>query len=131
MTKARTLGNFVSAGNPLADGSITAADVSGLSTVATSGAYGDLSGKPSLSTVATSGSYNDLSDKPNITATANDLSGGELGSIPYQAGAGDTAMLAPGTAGQVLTSNGGAAPSWANPAVAVTTGKLYFYANFN
>lgn len=35
MTKARTLGNFVSAGNPLADGTITASDVSGLGTAAT------------------------------------------------------------------------------------------------
>lgn len=32
MTKARTLGNFVSAGNPLADGSLTASDISGLPT---------------------------------------------------------------------------------------------------
>lgn len=39
---------------------------SDLATVATSGAYSDLSGKPSLATVATSGSYNDLSNKPTI-----------------------------------------------------------------
>lgn len=32
MTKARTLGNFVSTGNPLSDGSITASDISGLGT---------------------------------------------------------------------------------------------------
>jgi len=32
MTKARTLGNFVSTGNPLSDGSITATDISGLGT---------------------------------------------------------------------------------------------------
>lgn len=37
-----------------------------LATVATSGAYSDLSGTPSLATVATSGSYNDLSNKPSI-----------------------------------------------------------------
>lgn len=139
MTKARTLGNFVSAGNPLADGSITASDVTGLSTVATTGAYADLSGKPSLATVATSGayadlsgkptlatvatsgSYNDLSDKPNITATANDLSGGATGSIPYQANTGDTTMLAAGSAGKVLTMNGGV-PVWADaPTPGVTS----------
>lgn len=34
------------------------------STVATSGNYSDLSGKPSLATVATSGEYNDLVNKP-------------------------------------------------------------------
>lgn len=39
-----------------------------LATVATSGAYSDLSGTPSLATVATSGSYNDLSNKPTIPA---------------------------------------------------------------
>jgi hypothetical protein len=45
--------------------------------------------------------------------TASHLGGGAGGSIPYQSGAGTTAMLANGTAGQVLTSNGGtAAPSW-------------------
>jgi hypothetical protein len=32
MTKARTLGNFVSAGNPLADGAIAASELSGLGT---------------------------------------------------------------------------------------------------
>lgn len=35
-------------------------------TVATTGAYNDLSGTPSLATVATSGSYNDLTNKPSI-----------------------------------------------------------------
>lgn len=34
-----------------------------------SGAYADLTGKPSLATVATSGSYNDLSDKPSTVST--------------------------------------------------------------
>lgn len=94
MSKARTLGNFVSTGNPLSDGTIAASEVTG------------------LSAVATSGSYNDLSDKPTITATANDLSGGDVGSIPYQAGVGDTAMLAAGTAGQYLVSSGAGAPTW-------------------
>ena len=44
----------------------TKADISSLSTVATSGAYSDLTGTPSLATVATSGSYADLSNKPSI-----------------------------------------------------------------
>lgn len=44
----------------------TKADVSSLSTVATSGAYSDLTGTPNLATVATSGSYADLSNKPSI-----------------------------------------------------------------
>jgi hypothetical protein len=99
MSKARTLANTVSTGGSLeTPDAIPASDISG------------------LSTVATSGSYNDLSNKPTTIATANDLSGGVTGAVPYQAGVGDTAMLSPGTSGQVLTSGGsGAAPSWATP----------------
>lgn len=51
----------------------TKADVSSLSTVATSGAYSDLTGAPNLATVATSGSYNDLSNKPTIPTKTSDL----------------------------------------------------------
>lgn len=46
-----------------------------LATVATSGAYADLSGKPALATVATSGSYADLSSKPSGTAPISYNSG--------------------------------------------------------
>jgi len=38
----------------------------GLATVASTGAYSDLSGTPTLATVATSGSYNDLSSLPTL-----------------------------------------------------------------
>jgi hypothetical protein len=45
--------------------------------------------------------------------TATNLAGGLGGSVPYQSAAGTTAMLANGTAGQVLQSNGTTvAPSW-------------------
>jgi microcystin-dependent protein len=50
----------------LSVGTVPAARVTGLATVATSGVYSDLTGKPSLATVATSGSYNDLTNKPAI-----------------------------------------------------------------
>ena len=46
-----------------------------LSTVALSGAYSDLSGKPTLATVATSGSYSDLSNKPTIPTVSDTYSG--------------------------------------------------------
>jgi hypothetical protein len=39
-----------------------------LATVATTGAYSDLSGTPSLATVATTGAYSDLSGTPSIPA---------------------------------------------------------------
>lgn len=51
---------------------LSASLVDGLATVATTGAYGDLTGTPSLATVATSGSYNDLSNKPNLSGYALD-----------------------------------------------------------
>ena len=66
MTKARTLGNFVSAGNPLSDGTIAASEVTGLSTVATTGAYADLSGKPTLPTFP-SGTVVGTTDSQTLT----------------------------------------------------------------
>jgi hypothetical protein len=45
-----------------------------LATVATTGAYSDLTGTPTLATVATSGSYTDLSNTPTLgTAAALDV----------------------------------------------------------
>jgi hypothetical protein len=44
--------------------------------------------------------------------TAVNLSGGTTGTIPYQSGVNTTAMLATGTSGQVLTSQGAGAPIW-------------------
>jgi hypothetical protein len=71
-----------------------------------------LSGKPSLGAVATSGSYDDLSNKPTITTTATNIAGGSNGTIPYQSAEGTTQMLAVGTAGQLLQTNGAGAPTW-------------------
>lgn len=52
---------------------------------------------------------------------ATNIAGGVQGSIPYQSAANVTALLAPGTAGQVLTSQGaGAAPTWGTPSVSLT-----------
>lgn len=48
-----------------------ASEISGLATVATSGAYNDLTGKPSLF----SGDYNDLTNKPTIPAQFNPIAG--------------------------------------------------------
>jgi microcystin-dependent protein len=61
-------------------------------------------------------------------ATATSLAGGSGGTIPYQSAAGTTAMLANGTAGQLLQANGGtSAPSWVASPV-VPTGSLFPYA---
>jgi hypothetical protein len=48
--------------------------------------------------------------------TATNLAGGSNGTIPYQSASGTTQMLAAGTSGYVLQSNGAAAPSWVTPA---------------
>jgi hypothetical protein len=52
-----------------------------------------------------------------------DLSGGVAGSVPYQSAANTTGFVPPGTAGQVLQSNGAGAPTWVNaPAAASLVG---------
>jgi hypothetical protein len=59
------------------DVTLTATDITGFATVATSGAYADLSGTPTLATVATSGEYSDLLNKPTLgTASAEDVGTG-------------------------------------------------------
>ena len=47
--------------------------------------------------------------------TATNIAGGSNGTIPYQSAAGTTQMLAVGTAGQVLQTNGAGAPTWVTP----------------
>ena len=47
-----------------------------------------------------------------VASNAANLSGGNVGQLPYQSAADTTMMLSAGTAGQVLQSNGNAAPSW-------------------
>ena len=46
MSKARDLANLLSDGSSLADGVVAASEVTGLSTVATSGDFTDLSNQP-------------------------------------------------------------------------------------
>ena len=61
----------------------------------------------------------------NTATTATNLAGGGVGQVPYQTGSGATAMLAAGTAGYVLKSNGSAAPSWSQVNISSeTTGTL-------
>ena len=53
---------------------------------------------------------------PTLSKYAIDLIGGAQGSVPYQSAANTTTLLAPGTAGQVLTTHGaGANPTWETP----------------
>ena len=78
----RNLGNYVqvaqTGGSPWTivqggTGSNTAAGARanlGISTVGHTGAYNDLTGKPSLATVATTGAYSDLTGKPTLGTMA-------------------------------------------------------------
>src|SRR5210317_2218368 len=53
---------------------LSTADISGLATVASTGAYSDLTGAPTLATVATTGAYSDLTGTPTLgTASAEDV----------------------------------------------------------
>ena len=61
---------------------VPASLVTGLATVATSGAYTDLSGRPSLATVATSGKYSDLTGTPSLAAVATSGSYDDLSDTP-------------------------------------------------
>ena len=53
-----------------------------------------------------------LSGNADTATTATNVVGGANGSIHYQTGSGATAMLAAGTAGYLLQTNGAAAPTW-------------------
>lgn len=53
---------------------------------------------------------------------AINIAGGTAGSIPYQTAEDETALVAPGTAGYVLTSNGTATPTWVKATAGATGG---------
>jgi hypothetical protein len=73
-------------------------------------------------------SYNNVTNAltaGTFSGAATNLSGGLGGQIPYQSATSTTALLANGTAGQFLISNGGtSAPSWSTPTV--TKGNFQF-----
>ena len=78
------------------------ADSSSLATVATSGAYADLSGAPALANVATSGAYADLSGTPTLgTASALDV-GTAIGDVVQLEDVGGSPAL-PAVDGSQLT----------------------------
>ncbi len=82
MTKARDLGKLVSQGQPLADGTVQASEVSGLAAVATSGSYNDLLDKPTSTPGSFSGNYADLTNKPTFATVATSGSYADLTNKP-------------------------------------------------
>lgn len=92
MSKAKTLATTVSTGGVLADGTVAAAEVSGLAAVATSGNYSDLTGTPTLptggdivGTTATQTLTNKTLTDPILTLGAGQ---GTAGQVPVSQGAG-------------------------------------------
>jgi len=96
-TLLTTAGNLANAtGLPLTTG------VSGTLPVANGG-----TGQTSLASVSVGSATS--------ATTATNLASGSNGTIPYQSASGTTQMLAVGTSGQVLQTNGAGAPSWVTP----------------
>lgn len=101
--------NVGTAGSPVVNGGALGTPSSGTLTNCTfptlnqntTGSSGSCTGNSATATSATT------------ATTATNLAGGAGGSVPYQSASGTTAMLANGTSGQVLTSQGGtSAPQW-------------------
>lgn len=96
------------------DGALTLTKINGvsLSSLGT-GILRMASGTPSIATAEQFPTLNQsTTGNANTATTATNIAGGSVGSIPYQTGSGATTMLAAGTSGYVLKSNGSAAPSW-------------------
>jgi len=73
-----------------------------------------LTGLTSVTSTTFSGSLTGNASTATLSTTATNLIGAQW-TIPYQSGIDTTSMLAAGTSGQVLTSNGAAPPSWTTP----------------
>jgi hypothetical protein len=68
---------------------------------------------PTLTTPASGVLTNCTGTAVGLTAgLATALAGGAASQVPYQTGAGTTAFIANGTAGQIFTSAGALAPTW-------------------
>ena len=120
MTKARDLADLISAGNPLADGSIEASEVTGLAAVATSGAVADVSGAAPLAsptftgTVTIGGVTYPTSDGTNGQFIQTDGAGAlTFQSVPTINALNDIAnvTITSAASGEVLSWNGSA---WVN-----------------
>lgn len=85
-----------------------------LATVATTGAYSDLSGTPSLATVATSGSYNDLSDQPTIPTNNNQLTNGAGYITDGNTGWDNSYGFITASSTDTLTNKSGSNSQWTN-----------------
>jgi hypothetical protein len=121
-----TLPNNSITSGMIADGTITNADISSSAAIANS----KLAGLPDSTNQANkivlrdgSGNFAANIVTANLTgiaSNATNVQGGALGSIPYQSALNTTALLATGSAGQVLICGGNAAPSWGTDQLGTT-----------
>lgn len=96
-------------------GAAVAAAVTGTTITATtqfSGAGTGLTGTAAGLSIGGNAATATSATTAGSATTATNLAGGAASQIPYQSGAGATAFIANGTAGQVLTSAGASTPTW-------------------
>jgi hypothetical protein len=94
-----------------------AIDISGTTSGTVTLQAPSVAGTTTLTLPTTSGTI--LTSASTATTTTN-LAGGSNGTIPYQSASGTTQMLAVGTTGQLLQTNGAGAPTWVTPASGVS-----------
>ena len=110
-------------GNTTMDGTLSVAGLTSLTSAVVSanesvGGALAVAGNTTLSgdlTVAGGINGNLTGDVTGTASKATSIAGGSTGAIPYQTAANTTAFLLPGTTGQLLSSNGAAAPTWITP----------------
>ena len=106
-------------------GSVAAEDVTGLSLVATTNNYSDLTGLPELF----SGDYNDLTNKPNVITSISVTSGLTIGQVNGAVTLGNSGVLSVAAAsgtGQLGVSTVGGAVTLAMPQGLGTTSNVTF-----
>ena len=111
----------------ISTGTVPAANVSGLATVATSGKYSDLTGTPTLATVATSGKYSDLTGLPTLgTISSQDannvtISGGSINGTTIGASSASTGAFTTLSASSTVSGTGFSDYLASPPAIGGTT----------
>jgi hypothetical protein len=89
-----------------------AIDISGTTSGTVTLQAPSVAGTTTLTLPSTSGT---ILTSASTATTSTNLAGGSNGTIPYQSASGTTQMLAVGTSGQVLQTNGAGAPTWVTP----------------
>jgi hypothetical protein len=122
---AGTSGQVLTSTGTTAPGWTTAASANTASAIVQRDASGNFSAGTITAALTGNASTATSATSATTATTATNLAGGSAGTVPYQSSAGTTVQLAAGTSGQVLTSNGAAAPSWSAVSAAQAGGVIY------